>query len=77
VAFVGCTATLRARAEVCNQALAAIRLSGDDVSPSLRLEFYRIRAVLRSDRDVSRRRKMGAVGRVRAQGSSAASGSSV
>jgi hypothetical protein len=70
--FDGCTATLRARAEVCNTALAALRQAGDDVTPSLRLEFYRIQAALRSHRDVTRRRRSGAAagGHAPVQGSS-------
>jgi hypothetical protein len=65
-AFVGCTPTLRARAEVCNTALEAVRASGEDVSPNLRLEFLRIRAALRSHRDVLRRgRCTGAARRAR------------
>jgi hypothetical protein len=76
-AFEGCTATLRARAEVCNAALAGLRAAGDDVTPSLRLESYRVRAALRSHRDVGRRCRTGAAagGRGRVIGSSDVSGS--
>jgi hypothetical protein len=77
-AFENCTAMLRARAEVCNAALAGMRAAGDDVTPALRLEFYRIRAALRSHRDVGRRRRTGAAtgGRGRPLGSSDAAGGS-
>jgi hypothetical protein len=71
--FVGCTPTLRARAEVCNTALESVRAAGEDVSPNLRLEFLRIRAALRSHRDVLRRgRRTGAARRARGATSPAA-----
>jgi len=51
--FNGCTVTVRAQAEVCDQALAAIQLSG-----------FRIHVAFRSHRDVFRRRGSGMVDRV-------------
>ena len=75
--FDGCTVTVRAQAEVCDQALAAIQLSGDGVSLFLRFEFFRIHVALRSHRDVFRRRGSGTVDRVHHASGSSASGSAV